>query len=173
MLSALVSWARTLLAVAVFGMLLELLLPSRSMQPYVRLAVGLVVLAAVLSPLVGLVRSITHHPMVAFSMVAPRDWRREEARFQTTLGNETANWAARQAALRAQAAACDIPSVHQCLVRVRAERKATGFRAAAIWACATTSVPEREIVTAIARAVAISPKDVGVHLRLEKGGHCG
>lgn len=55
-MTALIAWARDLVALALFGFLLELLLPSRVMEGYVRLVVGLVLLAALVSPLLTWLR---------------------------------------------------------------------------------------------------------------------
>lgn len=55
---ALSHWGRTLVALALFGLLVELLLPSRQTEGYVRLIVGLVLLTAVVSPILGLVRGM-------------------------------------------------------------------------------------------------------------------
>lgn len=55
-MSTLIAWARDLVALALFGYLLELLLPSRVMEGYVRLVVGLVLLAALVSPLLTWLR---------------------------------------------------------------------------------------------------------------------
>lgn len=55
-MTAVVAWARDLVALALFGYLLELLLPSHSMEGYVRLVVGLVILAALVSPLFSWLR---------------------------------------------------------------------------------------------------------------------
>ena len=55
-MTALIAWARDLAALALFGYLLELLLPSRTMEGYVRLVVGLVILAALVSPLLKWLR---------------------------------------------------------------------------------------------------------------------
>lgn len=53
---ALAHWGRNLLVLALFGLLAEVLLPSRATEGYVRLVVGLVLLAAVVSPVLGVVR---------------------------------------------------------------------------------------------------------------------
>lgn len=53
---ALAHWGRNLLALALFGLLAELLLPSRATEGYVRLVIGLVLLTAVVSPVLGVVR---------------------------------------------------------------------------------------------------------------------
>lgn len=58
MSAALAHWGRSLIALALFGLLVELLLPSRGTEGYVRLIVGLVLLAAVVSPILGVARSL-------------------------------------------------------------------------------------------------------------------
>ncbi|MCL6595210.1 MAG: stage III sporulation protein AF [Firmicutes bacterium] len=58
MSAALGHWVRGLVALALFGLLAELLLPSRATAGYVRLVIGIVLLAAVVSPVLGLVRGV-------------------------------------------------------------------------------------------------------------------
>jgi stage III sporulation protein AF len=55
--AALATWGRNLVALALFGLLAELLLPSRTTEGYVRLVIGLVLLAAVVSPVLGVARA--------------------------------------------------------------------------------------------------------------------
>jgi stage III sporulation protein AF len=55
---ALANWGRSLIALALFGLLVELLLPSRATEGYVRLIIGLVLLTAVVSPILGVARSV-------------------------------------------------------------------------------------------------------------------
>lgn len=52
-MAALTGYIHTLLVVVVLGFLLELLVPGKAFQGYVRLIIGLVVMVALLNPLLG------------------------------------------------------------------------------------------------------------------------
>jgi len=51
------SWLRGILVVALFGWLLEALQPASALRRYTRLVIGLLLMVAVLSPVVGLLRT--------------------------------------------------------------------------------------------------------------------
>lgn|GEM_PF-1816873 len=67
MTAALAHWGRGLIILALFGLLAEMLLPSRATEGYVRLVIGLVILAAVIAPVLGLVRGAVGSGLSALS----------------------------------------------------------------------------------------------------------
>jgi stage III sporulation protein AF len=57
MMTALILWVRTLIMVVLFASFLELLLPNSSMQRFVRVIMGLLIMLAILNPVIDLFSS--------------------------------------------------------------------------------------------------------------------
>lgn len=65
MMAHVLGWVRTLVALVALGNVLEWMLPGGSLRRYAELAMGLVILLAVLSPLVSWFRPVLSAPDVA------------------------------------------------------------------------------------------------------------
>ncbi|MBP2653000.1 MAG: Stage sporulation protein [Firmicutes bacterium] len=57
MMTVLILWVKTLIMVILFASFLELLLPNSSMQRFVRVIMGLLIMLAILNPIIDLFRS--------------------------------------------------------------------------------------------------------------------
>jgi stage III sporulation protein AF len=174
--AALSHWGRSLVALALFGLLVELLLPSRQTEGYVRLIVGLVLLTAVVSPVLGLVRSVVAGGVAALPGASARSLAGVLAAESAPGASEStlvAGLFARQVAQAAAARARSVPGVASATARASVGR--SGATYGRVTAVALGVVPTREaarngaalargVGAAVARSLGLDP--AVVHVRL-------
>lgn len=123
-MTALIAWARDLVALALFGYLLELLLPSRVMEGYVRLVVGLVLLSALVSPLLTWLKpgSALGFDLPGASAQGVKAVLTDENRYASGEGSQILGVFSQQAAQAAEQAIRTVPGVQNPQVHVQVAR---------------------------------------------------
>ncbi|MCL8207607.1 MAG: stage III sporulation protein AF [Actinomycetia bacterium] len=153
MMAHVLAWVRTLVGLVALGNVLEWLLPSGSLRRYADLAMGLVILLAVLSPLVSWLRPALTAPDVArwFAPGSP-------AAFAATLARQQRDEVAAMLEALPGVRAVEVDRGPPVAVRLQVDR--TADRGALVQAARA----------AVEEVMAVPGREVGVTVADAKGG---